>query len=183
MTSLALSDPNPEVVIVAIDILKNSEIEETMGSLIGQLYVSNADIHCTAAKTLAFFFREEEAVIFQKNLALKHLIRILENNDEQKQICAAQALGASESKRAVVPLLKLIPPKAKTRTPLKTAAIDALSEIRDSQAIGDLSAVINSRISKPGEKAAAFIALARMQSGNLQKLLQHHIYSKLERNY
>ncbi len=177
---LALSDPNPEVVIAAIDILKNSEIEETMGSLISQLYVSNADIQCAAATTLAFFFREEEAMIFQKNLALKHLIRVLENNNEQTQICAAQALGASQSKRAVAPLLKLIPAKAKTGTPIKTAAINALSEIRDSKAIGDLSGLIDSRKSKPSEKAAAFIALARMQSGNLRILLQNHIYSKLE---
>ena len=180
LTILALSDPRPEVVITAINILKNSEIEETMDALISQLYVSNTDIQCAAANTLAFFFREEEAVIFQKNLALKHLIRILENDDEQIQICAAKALGASESKRAVVPLLKLISPSTQSKNSLKTAAINALSEIRDSQVISHLSALIGSQNSKPSEKAAAFIALARMQSGNLQQLLKNHIHSTLE---
>jgi len=180
LTLVAISDPNPEAAIIAINILKSSEIEQTMGALIGQLYSSNADIQCAAANTLSFFFREEEAMIFQKNLALKHLIRVLEKGKEQEQICVAQALGISESKRAVAPLLKFITTNPKTGILLKVAAIDALSEIRDSKAISDLTALVEFPESRPDEIGAALIALARMQSDSLKNLLQKVIYSRLK---
>ena len=179
LVKLALSEPNKKSVITAINVLKQSEIDQTMGSLIEQLYAESSDVQCTVANAISFFFKEEEAMITQKGLALKHLIIALENGTEHEKICIAKTLGISESKRAVIPLIKIILAHPLNSTSLNIAAIDALSEIRDSLATNALIAFVNLSSSKPDEVGAALIALARMNFYGLNNALQELIYSKL----
>ena len=176
----ALQDKDSKVVIAAIRILKKSEIEQIMPHLIKQLYNKNTDIQCAITNTISFFFKEEEAMVYQKNLSIKPLIKGLEKGTIKQKICIIKALGDSENSRAVSPLLNIILPNSEEEASLIIAAIDALSEIRDSRSIEPIIAISKSIKTTPPEiRAAALIALSRMKEKHINDIINKLIFSKL----
>jgi ASPIC and UnbV/FG-GAP-like repeat/HEAT repeats len=157
----ALEGDSEDLKVLAIGILESLELEYSMPWLIPLLADDSASVACTSAETLQFFFEEEEAVTHRKYLAVAPLIRMLQSASPQAAICAANALAAAESKRAVLPLMELI--EQRPEEGVQLAAVRALGLIRDNRAkvlFADIADSPNNHY--PSVVAEVLIALKRL---------------------
>jgi HEAT repeat protein len=168
----AFSDDEPAVVLAAIDGVCRHEEERATRWLLRLFAHPDAAVRAKLADCFAYYFHEEEAVIYRKYLALPYLIEALDDDDEHLQIAAARALGNAERFRGVHPLLRLA-----ERTPtanVRAEAIRAIGLIRDKQATPGLVEILRDRKaqSEPGTLAQLLVALKRLDYPALPTLMQ-----------
>ncbi len=171
----AMQDTGTNMKLLAIDYFKKIESEKSIAWLIPLLFDSDERVQCAVANTFQFFFNEEEAVIHRKGLAIAPLVKLLYTGStytatpsasrtvsSAAAICAAEALGASEHNRALVPLMDIV--QQQKNSELTIAAINALGLIRDTAA----TALLEQRIAEPNSSAcivaASLIALTRINA-------------------
>lgn len=164
-------DSDSEVLnVTAIEQLKSLEMEYSIAWIIPKLRETSERTACAAAKTLQFFFEEEEAVTHRKYLSVPPLTQMLDEGLPTTAVCAANALAAAESKRAVLPLID----KAKTSPDesVRLASIRALGLIRDTRAKPALADIVNDPQNQPPSVVAeSLIALQRVNDPHVEAYL------------
>jgi HEAT repeat protein len=169
LVARALRDGSPSVRSTAVGILRRAELERSVGWLVPLLDDPDPGVQCAVTEAFRFFFDEEEAVTQRKALAVPALGRLLATGAARTKICAAAALAAAESPRAVLPLLDLI--RGPDDDPVRSAAARALGLIRDGRAIGPLRAVVADATTGAATVAAGLVALVRLRDPNVRQLL------------
>ena len=129
----ALGDRDTEVVLAAIDKIKQLELEESYYWISELFDHPNSDVLCAVANTFRLFFIEEEAMIQRKYMAVPHLLKMLDHQDPEVITCATLALAESKNFRAVVPIEKLILTHDDQK--ILSAAVYALGELRRTRSI------------------------------------------------
>jgi HEAT repeat protein len=173
----ALNDEDQEVRIKAISVLETAELESSVSWLIALLGDNDSEISCAASKTLMHFYKEEEAVIHNKNLAIPHLIRVSISQSTKSATCAIDALAEAENKRATQPLIKLLKSPNDNKE-LVVSIINTLGYIRDTAASNEILKVLKNNPNNPNIAASALITLRRLDHPELKELLKNLEYSK-----
>jgi HEAT repeat protein len=167
----ALRSDVPELTVKAINTLKKQELEYSISWLIPLLSHADINVVCAVAETLQFFFEEEEAVVFRKQLTVSPMLKLLPMVEAEKKICLLKALGAAENKRALLALIDLL--NENTTDAVVAETIRALGLLRDSSAIdvilGELQKSHSSEV-----VSTAFIALSRLNYHDLENLMSTH---------
>jgi len=161
----ALRDPDPELTVTAINILKKQELEYSISWLIPLLSNTDHNIACAVADTLRFFFDQEEAVVYRKQLTVAPMLKLLPQAHDETKICMLKALAAAENKRAVPTLITLL--NDLNNNTVVTETIRALGLIRDTRAVKPILRVLQQNTSAD-TAAAAFIALSRLNYNELE---------------
>lgn len=154
-----LRDPNEQVRQASLQWMKHTELETAIAWLTPMLSGADDNQLCAVADVLAFFFSQEEAVIYRKGLAIKPLLLALDPARPEAFTCIAEALAESESKRTGTALSAWLGDEDKT---IRLASARTLGLIRDSTAIR----VLKARLTKEQDSAVAsalLVALARLQ--------------------
>ena len=181
----ALASDAQSLRLKALAILQKAELEISVAWLLPLLFDKDPAIQCRVAKAFQFFFSEEEALIHRKYLAVPTLSRLLESeNNEEVLLCAIQALGAAEKKRALYPLIKLVNTSKSQK--VQVAAITALGLIRDTLSLPLLRSIPQNidtadkhvNADKGALIAASFIARARMDDPTLNKAMDDFFLPK-----
>ena len=160
-TQIAMTEQSSSMRIAAIQIVKDSEDELFSRWLLKQLEHDDADVACVAAESFAHFFDEEEAMLLTKYTALNSLIRLVQQPDTKKQLCAVKALGRSEKYRALQPLITLLD---STENEIRLASIKALGLLKDKAAIRHLESVFLSTGELLENRTQALIAIKQISS-------------------
>lgn len=172
----ALESDSVELKILAIEQLKSLELEYSIPWLIPLLAHESEKVSCAVANTLQFFFEEEEAVTHRKYLSVAPLIQMLETGAAKASVCAANALAAAESKRAILPLMTQS--EKRSEEEVKLASIRALGLIRDNLAASLLTGIVgNPENHAPAVVAEALIALKRLNDPNIEAYLDGIFYT------
>ncbi len=171
----ALEATEPSVRQAAIKALKRLEQERSVNWLLTHTEDPDPDVRCEVANTFAHFFAEEEAVIKRKRLGIPALVRLLEDEHDRVQICAAQALAEAESYRAVMPLVNIL--NHSSSAEVRQQSIRALGLIRHQHAIDPLLTALDNFQQDSSVVAHSLIALKRLNYPKLDQLLQRHLYS------
>ena len=129
----------------------------------------DAGVRTAVAHVFEHYYREEEAVVYRKFLALPYLIGLLQDRDSQVRIAAADALGEAERYRAVKPLIALLNNEA---IAVRAAAVRALGKIREREAIQSIVAQYHQRGESPLVRAQCLIALKRLNAREYDLLWQ-----------
>ncbi|MFQ3220108.1 MAG: hypothetical protein ACI8R9_001700 [Paraglaciecola sp.] len=161
----ALRDPDPELTVTAINILKKQELEYSISWLIPLLSNTDHNIACAVADTLRFFFDQEEAVVYRKQLTVAPMLKLLPQAQDETKICMLKALAAAENKRAVPTLIALL--NDLNNNTVVTETIRALGLIRDTRGVKPILRVLQQNTSAD-TAAAAFIALSRLNYDELE---------------
>lgn len=160
----ALNDKAAPVLVAAIRALQEYEEETSVRFLLRHFKDADPDVRCALADAFAFFFREEEAVVHRKYLAVPYLVRQLNDSNAQVRVCAARALGDSERYRAVDPLIDRLKDSAST---VRAEAARALGLVRERKAIPALVKVLQKTSEQPPVLAQVLIALKRLDDPEL----------------
>jgi HEAT repeat protein len=129
----------------------------------------DAGVRAAVARVFEYYYREEEAVVYRKFLALPYLIGLLQDKDTAVRIAAADALGEAERYRAVKPLVNLLDDKT---IKVRVAAVRALGKIREREAIKSIVAQYRRRGESPLVRAQCLIALKRLNAHEYDLLWQ-----------
>lgn len=171
LIQLGLSDSHSDVQVLAIALAKQAEIEASVDWLIPHLF-SDSAVSCAVSELFEHFFDEEEAVIRRKHLAIKGLMKVA-NEESSAAACALSALGATESKRVIPLLHKIIAGGGST----SDEAIEAAGRIRDTSSI----ALIKTQMDRSDDStllSRSMIALVRLgEQGNVLNLLEERSVS------
>lgn len=155
----ALNDSNTNVAQSALQALCGFEEESSIRWLIAALSNPRDNIRKTAANCFEQLFREEEAMIHRKYLALPSLIKLLSDTNTDVQIASAKALAEAEQYRAVEPLISLLDSE---NADLRAEAARSLGLIREKKAVQALLKVLHKVNEQPKVIAQTFIALKRL---------------------
>lgn len=166
----SLEDENRENRIFAINALENLENEMSVRWLLHKFSDGDLKVQCTAADTFAFFFREEEAVVNHKYMAIPYLIKMLNHSEASIRACAARALGDAEFYRGAKPLIKLIEDKD---IEVRSQAIRSLGLIREKHATPYLLKVLDDPNQPASVKFHGIVALQRLQYPDVVTLIQN----------
>lgn len=161
-------ESNKKNLMVIIDAIRGYEDEHSIKILLSLFEKDDPTLQCKLAETFSFFFREEEAVVIRKYLALPYLIALLESTDAEARACAASALGEAEKYRGVKPLLQLL---GDSEDLVKAAVVRSLGLIREKEAIPYLLQLILSNSQSVETSAHILIALKRLNFEKLEELL------------
>ena len=160
-----VSEPNR---IAAIEALGSYESELSIPALLRAFADPTPGVRCALAEVFAFFFREEEAVVRQKYLAVPPLVRMLSGSDPKVRVCAARALGEAEHYRGLAPLLdRLDDPVLEVRI----AAIRSLGLIRERMAAEPLRRLLTDPAQAARLRAEVLVALRRVENSSISSLL------------
>jgi HEAT repeat protein len=165
----ALEDSDAGVVISAIQALCGYEDETSARWLLRTFHHPAPEVRKALAECFAYFFREEEAVIHRKYLALPYLIDLLDDPVQDVRIAAIRALGDAERYRAVVPLLGVL---ETTQGQTQAESARALGLIRERKALPGLMKVLAKVDSPPMVRAQTLIALKRLGYPAFDRLLE-----------
>ena len=164
-----LDDKNATIRHASVSVIRDYEREESIRWLLRMFSDINSDVRINTAESFAFFFREEEAVIYRKYLAIPYLIRLLDDEEPLVRIAAIRALGDAEKFRAVAPLI------ARLKDPdrgVRTEAARALGLIREQRAIKPLLALLENPHEPPSVKAHSLIALKRLAYAGIPSIFK-----------
>lgn len=167
----ALGQKDIELVLKAIGILKNQELEYSISWLIPLIEHKESRVVCAVAEAFQFFFEEEEAVLFRKKLSIAPMLKSLPKQKSDAQICILKALAASESNRAVPSLLKLLNQNLDNQ--VTAQLIRTLGLIRDSRATHDIVKILTKHLSNE-VNVESLIALSRLNYSGLEELFFQH---------
>ena len=164
----ALDDKNAKVRKSAVQAIGKYESEESVRWLIRMLEDNAPMVREATADVFAFFYKEEEAVIYRKYLAIPYLIRLLDDKDNSVRISVIKALANAENYRAVLPLIRLI---NDTNEQIVIEAVRALGLIREQRAVRPLLKKLNERNISAKIKASIYIALKRLAYNSVDLML------------
>ena len=157
----ALNEPEQSAQVIAINWLKKAELEFSVPSLLRYLSSDSDEVVCAVARAFEFYFREEEAVVIRKYLSLPPLIRLLEHDSENINICVLSALRESEHYRAIEPVSRLLYHSSKEARIAAIRTLGRLRHIKVEQALLDILARHDAEVE---EKSEVLIALSRLNS-------------------
>ncbi len=163
-----LEEDNIDNLLLMIKAIRQYEDEHSVKWLLNLLNHSSPEVRCATAETFGFFFREEEAVIIRKYLALSPLIALLDDRDATVRVCAANALGDAEKYRGVMPLTGLLNDPDEL---VRLAAVRSLGLIREKQAESYLLSKLKDPSTSAVVSAQIIIALKRLKYDGLNKEL------------
>lgn len=172
----ALRSNNSSLIKQAIDILAVQELEFSISWLTPLLSHNDHSVVCRVASTLRFFFDEEEAVVYRKQLSVAPMLRQLPQASPQSQSCILDAIAAAENKRAISGLIVLL--ANTTHHEVLTKTIRALGLLRDSEAISTILKVLEKH-PKPDILTSGFIALSRLDYPQLEALMNTYFIQEL----
>lgn len=176
----SLKTKNIELRINAIRNLKHSEEEISSRFLLNLLNDPSPQVVCEVAKAYQHFFREEEAMIHSKFLAIPQLIQLLDKDQSHDvKECAIDALAESENHRALMPLIDLITSIDNTN-PLRTKAIDALGRLRDKKAKSFLLKTVHAPNETRENKYTAISSLKRLNIINEESFFKENLAAYYE---
>lgn len=169
----ALDDTAPLNRIAAVKAVGSYEDEPATRWLLRRFNDDDARVRVQVTDTFTHFFREEEAVIYRKYLAIPYLIRQLGDTSIEARAAAARALAEAENFRGVDPLIAVLTDESAL---VRAEAARALGLIRERKAIEALLKTYYDDTEAPVVRAHALIALKRLgyeQTNTLlAKLLQ-----------
>ncbi len=164
----ALANDMAEVRLAALEGLRQVENEYSSRWLLRMFDDPDPRVRRALAQMYAFFFREEEAMVHRKHLAVPYLIRMLDDSDQEVRLAAILALGEAENIRGVNPLIALLDD---TNLAVRAEAARALGRIRERDAAPALIGVVQSSGQPPEVKAQALIALKRLSEPRLAEVM------------
>lgn len=157
-----MDDKSQTVRLAALEALCGYEDEYATRWLLRQ-FNSPFPLHREAtAHCFEYYYREEEAVVNRKALAIPHLITLLEDKDEQVIIAAIKALAEAESYRAVSPLIMISRSKQSSEK-VTTNAIRAIGLIRERSALDFILEELTNPNNTSTVHAHCMIALKRLE--------------------
>ncbi|MEY4718507.1 MAG: hypothetical protein RL563_1125, partial [Pseudomonadota bacterium] len=165
----ALDDSVTENVMSALDGLRDYEDETSVRWMLRQFLHADARVRIAVADIFAYFYREEEAFIHRKYLAIPYLIRLLEDANGQVRIAAARALGAAERFRGVHALQAHL---NDTDPSVRAEVIHALGLIRQWPVMSQLQALLHDPSQTPEVLAQVLIALKRLGDEEVMQRLE-----------
>lgn len=164
-----LTDSEPAVRIAAIEALGRFEADAAVRWLIRATHDSVPQVRCAAMALFEHYFREEEAVVVQKHLAVSHLISALTDDNPIVRKCTAQALGESDSYRAIQPLIAML---RDNDMQTRAEAARSLGLLRHRMAIPSLHKRAIDHDEYPGVRTSALIALHRLSTQAFEAAFQ-----------
>ncbi len=170
----SLSHVNSDERIAAIKAIRDYEQEESMRWLLRMFNDPSPDVRVAIAECFAFFFREEEAVVHRKRLAIPYLIRLLDDKHASVRIAAIRALGDAERYRAVAPLIAQL---SDPDNGVKVAVTRALGMIREQAAIAPLLTLLQDPSLSENVMAQLLIALKRLNHSETPRLIEQFLYA------
>ena len=177
LLTYTLDTSSSETQIKALTTLADYEDEMTVRWLLRAFRDDSPVLRCAAANIFSGFFREEEAVIARKYLAIPHLIKLLDDEKPEVRRCAATALGEAERYQAHQPLVLHLD-DADTRT--RKEAIKSLGLIREKAATPYLLALLDDRSLPVDMMAETLIALQRLGYEKIDSLLDSFLSNQNE---
>ncbi|WP_445370987.1 FG-GAP-like repeat-containing protein [Methylomonas sp. HW2-6] len=154
-----LDDSEPENAVAAIAGLRAMEDEASVRWLLGAFNRDSVEVKVALADTFGYFFREEEAVVYRKYLAVPYLIRLLDDISPQVRGAAARALADAERFRGVHALLdRLDDSDVSARGEL----VRAVGLIRQTEALPKLNALLADDKQPAYVIARLFVAAKRL---------------------
>jgi len=172
----ALEHKDTHTQLAAISALRQREEEHTSRWLLRQFNTDSPELRISLANLYEFFFREEEAVIYRKHLALPFLIQYLSDQNNDVRVAAARALGESESFRAVDALLQQL---KNPDVNVRSEAVRALGNIRERLALPSLKSLLFDNNEDALVKAHALIALKRLNYDEFNNLFDRMLPAEI----
>lgn len=164
----ALDDPLAENVITAISALRGFEDEASVRWLLRGFGRDNPEIKIALADTFAYFFGEEEAVIYRKYLAVPYLIRLLDDSEPQVRKAAARALAVAERFRGLNALIDHLQDRD---FEVRAEIVRALGLIRQAEALPSLNALLDDSEQPANVVANLLLALKRLDAADAAGLM------------
>lgn len=155
----ALEDSEPANAVAAVAGLRNLEDEASVRWLLRAFSRDSAELKIALADTFAYFFQEEEAVVYRKYLAIPYLIRLLEDAAPSVRIAASRALANAERFRGVHALLAGL---GDSDAAVRAEFVRTLGLIRQAEASPKLVKLLTDAAQEPQVVANVFIALQRL---------------------
>ena len=165
----ALDDVVTDNVLVALAGLREYEDEMSVRWLLRMFAHADARVRVAVVDMFAYFYREEEALVQRKYLAIPHLIRLLDDDQAPVRIAAARALGAAERFRGVHALqahLNDVDPA------VRAEVISALGLIRQSSVVSRLMVLLHDPAQPAEVIAEVLIALKRLGDESVMQRLE-----------
>jgi HEAT repeat protein len=163
-----LDDMETSNVIAAIEGLRLYEDETSIRWLLRMFSHKEPTVKIALADCFAFFFQEEEAVVYRKYLAVPHLIRLLDDPEPKVRIAATRALANAERFRGVHSLLEHL---NDSDPAARAEIVRALGLIRQGIALPNLIHLISDDTQPVHVIANIFIALKRLGDKAVTKQL------------
>lgn len=163
-----LEDPDPGVAEAAARSLCGYEDEASVRWLLRGFRHPVPGVRQAVAECFADYFREEEAVVERKYLALPFLIGLLGDPDPAARVAALRALGDAERYRAVDPVLEVL---ETARGQVQAEAARALGLIRERKADPGLRQALAAAEADTQVRAQALVALKRLDPESFGSLL------------
>jgi HEAT repeat protein len=167
-----LQDTDASVAAKAVEALCAYEDEASVRWLLRAFKSPEPNVRVALAECFGYFYREEEAVIHRKYLALPYLIRLLQDPSAKVRSAAARALGDAERYRAVQPLLDAL---SDSDPAVRAQAVRALGLNREAKAVNAVLSILKSPEQTPEIHAQALIALKRLGWADFPITLHEYI--------
>lgn len=166
MAALAelLSDDDGEIAAAAARVLCGYEEEYLVRWLLRGFHHPAPQLRRALAECFAFYFREEEAVIHRKYLALAALAEAADTDVEPVRLAAIAALGDAEQYRSTLSLIELLKSPVAS---VQAQAARALGLIRERRAVEPLLELLATDGFSADVYAHALIALKRLDFAGL----------------
>lgn len=165
----SLDDEEPNIRQAAVLALRNYEQEESVRWLLRMFDDADDRVRIATIDSFAHFFREEEAVVHRKNLAIPHLIKLLSDSNSEIIVAAIRALGDAEQYRAIAPLVALL------NSPdflVKREAVRALGLLREQKTIKPLLKLLDTDVNEPAIVSQLLIALKRLSYAQIPSIFE-----------
>lgn len=167
-----LDDTEASNVIAAIEGLRLYEDEPSIRWLLRMFSHKNPAVKIALADCFAYFFKEEEAVVHRKYLAVPYLIRLLDDPEPKVRIAAVHALGNAERFRGVHSLLDHL---SDPDSAVRAEAVQTLGLIRQRIALPKLRYLVSDDAQTAQVIANSFIALKRLGDEDVEKTLSSFV--------
>lgn len=170
-----LEDTDSANVIAAIEGLRQYEDETSIRWLLRLFSHKQPAVKIALADCFAFFFQEEEAVVYRKYLAVPYLIRLLDDSEPEVRSAAARALANAERFRGMHSLLDhLNEPNSSVRAEI----VRSLGLIRQGQALPALKHLLSDKTQSAQVITNTFIALKRLGDETVSKTVESFVMAR-----
>lgn len=147
-----------------IQILNNLEHARSLPWLIAALKNDSDNIVCAAASVFSGYYREEEALIYQKWLSIPIIINIINKEKSTRKLsCLIKTLNESDSYRAYLLGRSLV---GHSSLEVRLSAVELLGNTTEKDAVVLLQGIMGDDGSPVILRAAAFRSLLRLGTNN-----------------
>lgn len=152
--------------------LEKLELEDSAHYLINHLRkTKSATESCALYQLFETWFKEEEAVIERKNLAIRSIINNLKSSSGDKKICASKALAEAENIRSILPLLDNLSASTETE---KLALYKSIGKTKQKHAIDTLYKELK-KTQNPQIYSEILLALQRLSNVTNSDILKENL--------